>query len=94
MTRFVPPAALAAIFLLTASLSIHAEQQPGTPAEQKQDSGAKDQKPPPEPKVWTSRHQVRIGGKALEYEATTGTLVRGIASSGEERLEHVLADVG
>ena len=26
-------------------------------------------------KVWTSSHQIRIGGKAIDYEATAGTLM-------------------
>ena len=35
----------------------------------------KEEKPVPEPKLWTSRHQIRIGGKAIDYEATAGTLL-------------------
>jgi carboxypeptidase C (cathepsin A) len=62
--------------LLAAPLVTHASEQPATPSEQdKQASNSKDDKPAPEPKVWTSRHQIRIGGKAIEYEATTGTLL-------------------
>ena len=25
--------------------------------------------------MWTSRHQIRLAGKAIDYEATTGTLL-------------------
>src|SRR5690349_7661426 len=50
--------------------------EPSQPTEQdKQSKNAPPDKPIPEPKLWTSRHQVRIGGKVIEYEATTGTLL-------------------
>ena len=77
MTVSVPAAALTALLLLTAPLVTHAAEEPATPTEQdKQDKSAKeDQKPAPEPKVWKSRHQIRIGGKTIDYEATTGTLL-------------------
>lgn len=65
-------AALAAL-LLTAPV-IHAADEPAPAAEQKKDK-EKDEKPIPEPKVWTTRHQIKIGGKAIDYEATAGTLL-------------------
>jgi carboxypeptidase C (cathepsin A) len=54
---------IAALLCLTPVLA-HAADEP-----------QKNEKPVPEPKVWTSRHQIRIGGKAIDYEATTGTLL-------------------
>ena len=66
-----PVAALAALLWLCAPIATHAADEP-TPAEQDK---AKEEKPIPEPKLWTSRHQIRIGGKAVDYEATTGTLM-------------------
>ena len=33
----------------------------------KQSKGDKQDKPIPEAKVWTSRHQIRLGGKAIDY---------------------------
>lgn len=69
-----PYAALAALLWLTSPVVAHAAAEPTPPAEQdKQDK--KDEKPIPEPKVWTSKHQIRLGGKAIDYEATTGTLM-------------------
>lgn len=65
-------AALAAALWLTAP--VVSADEPTPPAEQR-DKNHKEEKPVPEPKLWTSRHQVRIGGKAIDYEATTGTLL-------------------
>ena len=68
-------AALAACLWLTASPATHAADEPA-PAEQgEQGKPDKQEKPIPEAKVWTSRHQIRIGGKAIDYEANTGTLL-------------------
>jgi carboxypeptidase C (cathepsin A) len=68
-------AALAASLWLTAPVVTCAADEPAAPAEQgRQDKDAQE-KPIPEPKVWTSRHQVRIGGRTIDYEATTGTLL-------------------
>ncbi len=69
-----PVAALAALLWLTVPVVTHAADEP-TAEQDKQDKNAKDKKPPPEPKLWTSRHQIRVGGKAIDYEATTGTLL-------------------
>src|SRR5688572_4557143 len=71
-----PVAALAALLWLTAPVVTHAADEP-TAEQDKQDKNDKDKdkKPPPEPKLWTSRHQIKIGGKAIDYEATTGTLL-------------------
>ena len=64
------------IALALAPIATHAADEPTPPAEQdKKDKDDKDEKPVPEPKLWTSRHQIRIGGKAVDYEATTGTLL-------------------
>jgi carboxypeptidase C (cathepsin A) len=68
-----PFAALAALLWLAAPVASHAADEPSPPAEQDKDK--KEEKPIPEPKVWTSRHQIRLGGKAIDYEATTGTLM-------------------
>ena len=68
-------AALAACLWLTASPATHAADEPA-PAEQgEQGKPDKQEKPIPEAKVWTSRHQISIGGKAIDYEANTGTLL-------------------
>lgn len=60
-------AAALAAFLLTAPVVTLAADEPTPAAEQKKDQ---EEKPIPEPKVWTSRHQIKIGGKAIDYEAT------------------------
>ncbi|WP_116811541.1 S10 family peptidase [Steroidobacter cummioxidans] len=70
--------ALAALIWLTAPVVSHAAAEPTPPAEQeKRDSKETDkqEKPKPESKLWTSRHQIRLGGRAIDYEATTGTLL-------------------
>ncbi|HEY0942297.1 MAG TPA: hypothetical protein VGE08_19555 [Steroidobacter sp.] len=64
-------AAFAALFLLGAPVSRGADAPP--PAQQDKDD--KQQKPVPEPKLWTTRNQIRIGGKAIDYQASTGTLL-------------------
>jgi carboxypeptidase C (cathepsin A) len=66
-------AALAAFLCLSVCNVSHAADEPTPPAEL--DKQGKNDKPIPEPKVWTTRHQIRIGGKAIDYEATTGTLL-------------------
>ena len=48
---------------------------PRSPQSAEQAKKEKEEKPIPEPKLWTSRHQIRIAGKAVDYEATTGTLM-------------------
>lgn len=69
-------AALTALLWLSAPLSSHAAAEPAPATKQdQQDKDDKQGKPVPEPKVWTSRHQIRIDGKAIDYEATTGTLL-------------------
>jgi len=70
-----PVAALAALLWLAAPIATHAADEPKPAAEQDKQDKSKDEKPIPEPKVWTSRHQIKIGGKAVDYEATTGTLM-------------------
>jgi carboxypeptidase C (cathepsin A) len=71
--------ALAALFWFSTPLVTRAADEPTPPAEQdkhdKNDKNDKQEKPIPEPKVWTSRHQIRLGGKAIDYEATSGTLL-------------------
>jgi carboxypeptidase C (cathepsin A) len=68
-------AAALAAFLSLAPVLGHASD-PLLPAEQdKQTKSDKQDKPIPEPKLWTTRHQIRLGGKAIDYEATTGTLM-------------------
>ena len=69
-----PVAALTAL-LWFAPIATHAADEPTPPAEQDKKDKGKDEKPVPEPKLWTSRHQIRIGGKAVDYEATAGTLL-------------------
>ncbi len=66
-------AALAALLWISAPLATYAADEPAPPAEQ--DKKGKEEKPIPEPKVWTSRHQIRLGGKGIDYEATAGTLM-------------------
>jgi carboxypeptidase C (cathepsin A) len=68
-------AALAAFLWLTAPVVTRAASEPTPPAEQDKQKNDKQEKPVPEPKVFTSRHQIRIGGKAIDYEARTGTLL-------------------
>jgi carboxypeptidase C (cathepsin A) len=73
MRNFGPLAALSALLWLTSPM-LQAADEPKPPAEaDKQDK--EKEKPIPEPKVWTSKHQIRLGGKAIDYEATTGTLM-------------------
>ena len=75
MKNYGPVAAALTALLWFASIATHAaEDQPAESAEQDKDKDKKE-KPVPEPKVWTSRHQIRLGGKAIDYEATTGTLL-------------------
>jgi carboxypeptidase C (cathepsin A) len=65
-------AVFTAFLWLMAPVLTHAAEEPDKQEKQeKQD----EQKPVPEPKVWKSRHQIRIGGKPIEYEATIGTLL-------------------
>lgn len=69
-------AALAASLWLAAPLVTCAADEPAPPAEQdKQGKSDEQEKPIPEPRVWTSRHQIRIDGKPIDYEARTGTLL-------------------
>lgn len=68
-------AALVASLWLVAPVAALAADEPTPPSEQEKGKNGKDEKPVPEPKVWTTRHQVRIGGKAVDYEAKTGTLL-------------------
>nr|WP_298728356.1 hypothetical protein [uncultured Steroidobacter sp.] len=76
MKSYGVTAALAALIWLTAPVVCKAAAEPTPPAEQ-ETKGAQDQqeKPKPEAKVWSSRHQIKLGGKAIDYEATTGTLL-------------------
>jgi carboxypeptidase C (cathepsin A) len=64
--------AFAGLFLLSAPVVSSAAEAPPTTEQNKQE---KADKPIPEPKLWTTRHQIRIGGKAIDYQATTGTLL-------------------
>ncbi|MGH8174678.1 MAG: S10 family peptidase [Steroidobacter sp.] len=76
MTFKGPAAALAALLWLASPLdTMAAASEPPTEQDKQDKNGEEDKKPPPEPKVWTSRHQIRIAGKAIDYEATTGTLL-------------------
>jgi carboxypeptidase C (cathepsin A) len=68
-------ATLFAALWLSAPVVTHAADEPTPPAEQDKGKNGKQEKPVPEPKVWSTRHQIRIGGKAIDYEATTGTLL-------------------
>jgi carboxypeptidase C (cathepsin A) len=70
-------AALSALLWLSAPIATYAAEDPKPPAEQEKlkEDKTKEEKPIPEPKVWTSRHQIKIGGKAVDYEATAGTLL-------------------
>lgn len=73
MKSFGLAAALAALLSLAAPVVSNGADQPKPPA-----AAEKNQKQPPpipEPKLWTTRHQIRIGGKTINYEATTGTLM-------------------
>ena len=69
-------AALAALLWLASPLeTMAAASEPPTEQDKQDKKGEEEKKPAPEPKVWTSRHQIRIGGKAVDYEATTGTML-------------------
>jgi carboxypeptidase C (cathepsin A) len=69
-------AALAALLWLAPVVTRAAEPAPPAEQQDKQSKDDKQEKPAiPEPKVWTSRHQIKLGGKAIDYEATTGTLM-------------------
>ncbi len=74
MTSRTPAAALAALLWLASPIETMAASEPPT-EQDKQEKNEKEKKPPPEPKLWTSKHQIRIGGKGVDYEATTGTLL-------------------
>lgn len=75
MKNYLLITALSAFLSLAAPVVTRAADEPPPPAEQKQDKNDKQEKPVPEPKVWSTRHQIRIGGKAIDYEAKTGTLL-------------------
>src|SRR6185295_2827816 len=68
-----PLAALAALLWLTAPVATHAADEPKPAEQDKQDK--KYEKPIPEPKVWTPKHQIKLGGRAIRSEATSGTLL-------------------
>lgn len=74
MTNYRLIAALAAFFSFATPMVASAAETT-LPVEQEKQQEDKQEKPAPEPKVWTSRHQIRIGGKAVDYEARTGTLL-------------------
>ena len=68
-------AVCAAAFWLVAPLVSFADDEPSNKERSTEDSTKKEEKPIPEAKVWTTRHQIRFAGKPLEYEATAGTLL-------------------
>jgi carboxypeptidase C (cathepsin A) len=70
--KFAGPIALAALLCFAVPAATLAADEP-PPAGQ--DKEKKEEKPIPEPKVWTSKHQIKLGGKGIDYEATTGTLM-------------------
>jgi len=73
MKNSAPLAALAALLWVSSpALQAADEAKPAAEAE-KQDK--EKEKPIPEPKVWTSKHKITLGGKAVDYEATSGTLM-------------------
>jgi carboxypeptidase C (cathepsin A) len=74
MKNYGPVAAALTALLWLAPIATHAADEPAESAEQEKDKDKKE-KPVPEAKVWTSRHQIRLGGKAIDYEATAGTLL-------------------
>ncbi|HEY6643368.1 S10 family peptidase [Povalibacter sp.] len=65
--------ALATALWLTLPLFAHAADSADT--QKKPGREERLDKPIPEPRVWTSRHQIKIGGKAIDYVATAGTLL-------------------
>jgi carboxypeptidase C (cathepsin A) len=68
--------ACAAALWLIVPIAAHAAETPASSDERSKDERKKkDEKPIPEAKVWVTRHQIRVGGKALDYEATAGTLL-------------------
>jgi carboxypeptidase C (cathepsin A) len=75
MKKFGKVAALAALLWLATPVVSSAANQPTSDARQDEEGKDKEEKPVPEAKVWTSRHQIRIAGKAIDYEASTGTLL-------------------
>src|SRR6185436_2311363 len=75
MKSYGVAAALAAVLWFSPVIT-NAADEPAPPAKaDKKGEGDKQEKPIPEPKVWTTRHQIRIGGKPIDYEATSGTLM-------------------
>lgn len=67
-------AALLLTFPQTPVVAADAAAAPG--AATKTDAAAKpDDKPLPEARVWVTKHQVRMGGTALAYTATAGTML-------------------
>ena len=66
--KFAVPVALAALLWLAApAVTLAADEPPA--GQDKQEK--KEEKPIPEPKVWTSKHQIRLGGKAVSYTHLT-----------------------
>jgi hypothetical protein len=62
--------------------------EPTPPAEQEKKEAAETQeKPKPEAKVWASRHQIRIGGKAID----TGLVIAGRNAVSVDSVDHYLA---
>ncbi|MCW8872095.1 MAG: peptidase S10, partial [Xanthomonadales bacterium] len=61
-------AVMALLLLLLSSLAAAAE-----PAAQS--DSPKDAKAIPEAKIWTSQHEIKIGGRTIRYSATAGTLL-------------------
>lgn len=75
MDKYGLVAALVASFALTVPAVTLAADEPPASEQNQQNKNDKPDKPIPEAKLWTKRNQIRIGGKAVDYEATTGTLM-------------------
>jgi carboxypeptidase C (cathepsin A) len=68
-------ASLALLTLTAPAVAADAEKTPPD-AKAKVDAAAgADQKEVPEAKLWVTRHQIKVGGKALAYTATAGTML-------------------
>jgi carboxypeptidase C (cathepsin A) len=67
---------LAALLLLCAN-SVSAQQTAQNPAEKPPEKPKEEKKtpPPPEEKIVTSKHSLRIGGQEIKYTATAGTIL-------------------
>jgi carboxypeptidase C (cathepsin A) len=81
ITRFRPKTTPAGWFLALALLARGVRASSATPLDPQDVKAKAEVTPTPDPKatpaarVWTSRHEIRIGGAVLAYTATAGTML-------------------